>query len=429
MSLIDTKIANRYHVKSLVKRGNSNLIWLAVDEVLGREVIMKQRIDLRVDLDDKYKHLESDIPVDVAQVFENEARMLASLEHPHLLPIYDFGTHDKQAYLVMRYLPQSRSIVDYYNQNGMMSTEDILRLMGRLASALDYLHNRDIVHGDVTPANVLLGDQLHPYLHNLVVASTNQALRDMDSDEIVGSPPYIAPETYMGQVFAPAVDQFALGVTLYQMFTEQLPFEGDLPLAIAQIRALNTGNTTHISVRKKRPDLPIGVDIILNRMTSYDPDDRYPSIQDAIDALNQVFYSGQTSIDGTIFISYARKDRDYVYSLAQDMRRVGLDIWIDQDIEPGSNWDDAIEGALNDCDIMLLITTDASMSSEYVTHEWSYFMGGGKPVYPFIPSEPIPSNIHPRLQRIQHVVGTDDMLNNVARIVDVLAGGTPTKLG
>jgi hypothetical protein len=69
------------------------------------------------------------------------------------------------------------------------------------------------------------------------------------------------------------------------------------------------------------------------------------------------------------------------------------------------------------------------MSSEYVTHEWSYFMGRGKPVYPFIPQTPIPNNIHPRLSRVQHVVGTDDMLNNVARIVDVLAGGTPTKLG
>src|SRR5690606_33329346 len=144
-----------------------------------------------------------------------------------------------------------------------------------------------------------------------------------------------------------------------------------------------------------RPDLPIGVDVVIKRLTRHDPQERFHTATEASEALNHVFYSGKSNIDGKIFISYARKDSEYVHNLTKELRRIGLDIWIDQDIEPGSNWDEAIENALNDCDMMLLITTEASMSSEYVTHEWSYFMGGGKPVYPFIPQSPIPNNIHP----------------------------------
>jgi hypothetical protein len=117
-----------------------------------------------------------------------------------------------------------------------------------------------------------------------------------------------------------------------------------------------------------------------------------------------------------------------VHKLAAELRGVGVDIWIDQDIQQGSDWGDSIENALKACDMMLLITTEASMDSAYVSHEWSYFMGLGKPVYPFVPDTKLPENIHPRLNRLQLVQGTGDMLADIQNVVTVLAGGNPKKL-
>ncbi|MEO1290286.1 MAG: toll/interleukin-1 receptor domain-containing protein, partial [Chloroflexota bacterium] len=124
-------------------------------------------------------------------------------------------------------------------------------------------------------------------------------------------------------------------------------------------------------------------------------------------------------------ISYARKDGDYVYQLARQLRRVGLDIWIDQDIDPGNNWDNTIEQALKDCSKMLLIVSPDSMRSDNVQDEWSYFLEEGKAVYPFIHQE---TELSFRLRRRQYITATGDLLNDVARIVDTLAGGNPTKL-
>lgn len=426
MLSIGDVVAKRYQIKDKIKQGQSNMIWLAEDNILQRSVVLKQRLSLAADNEDPYKQLEvDDAPLDVHAVFEHEAKMLAGLEHPHLLPIYDFGIHDNQAFMVMRYLPRSQSIVDYYQQYGLMPVEDILRLTQRLASALDYLHSQGITHGDINPANILLGEQLHPYIFNLVVSSAIQAIHDAEDEHIVGTPPYIAPEIFIGHPLAPPVDLFALGILLYQMFTGELPTGEKLPLAIAQIQAEQNATELTVTIRQHRPDLPIGVDVVINRLTHFDPSKRFLSAQAGIDALNQVFYSGQSAVEGQIFISYARIDSAYVYTLARELRRIGLDIWIDQDIDPGVNWDKSIEQALRKCDKMLLIVSPESMRSENVQDEWSYFLEEGKSVFPFIFKE---CDMSFRLRRRQYILSTNDLLNDVARIVDVLAGGNPTKL-
>jgi serine/threonine protein kinase len=426
MLTIGELVANRYRIKEKIRQGQSNTVWLAQDEILGRDVVLKQRISLAAEDSAPYKNFEVyDVPLNVQNVFEHEARMLARLEHPHLLPIYDYGLYNEKPFLIMRFLPRSQSIVDYFNEQGSMPVRDMLRLVQRLASAIDYLHAQGITHGDINPANILLGEQQHPYIYNLVVSSVLQAIAEAKEEHIVGTPPYIAPEIFMGQGLAPAVDLFALGVMLYQMFTGELPFNEKVPLAIAQIRASQKNEEISLSVREARPDLPIGVDIVINRLTRFDPEERYASAQEAADALNQVFYSGQGSVEGQIFISYARKDSDYVYTLARELRRIGLSIWIDQDISTGANWDKSIEDALRICDKMLLIVSPASMLSENVQDEWSYFLEEGKAVFPFIHQE---TEMSFRLRRRQYISSSKDLLSDVARIVDVLAGGNPSQI-
>lgn len=396
-------LSERYKIQQLIPTGNVADLWIANDLILQRNVTIRI---VKTEMLQNTHFLSR---------FSHEARVLAYLEHPHIVPIYDYGVFEKHPYQVQRYINTEITLTEWIQRrkSGTLTRES-LGIAQQIASAIDYMHERQVVHRRLITPNILIDEQRLAYVINfaLALAEREQPIEDKKIDN-----QYIfkVPELELGASYMSSGDIFAFGSILYQILTGLEPkFENGILINWAE---------------RESQGLPVGIDLVLRKLMLQDNTQRYQTATDAVDDLVKAFYSGKINIEGKIFISYARKDSEYVHKLASELRRIGLDIWIDQDIEPGSNWDEAIENGLNDCDMMLLITTDASMSSEYVTHEWSYFMGGGKPVYPFIPQEPIPTNIHPRLSRVQHVVGTDDMLNNVARIVDVLAGGTPSKLG
>jgi serine/threonine protein kinase len=386
--------------------------WRCFDEAIEREVVLFI------------------VPLSTSDVEDarTNIKITAGLQHPHIIPIYDLRETGEYLYAVQFYAV-NRSILEYLEQpqSEKLSIESILRLTRQLARAIDYIHTKETVHYHIRPEVILLDKELNLYLTEFHVPRTREKLIKK-----CGVVEYAAPEQFTGQLSA-SCDIYAFGITLFQLFAHQPPFaiNKEKPhLGSLGWRQQHKDPDEQLpSVRQFRPELPIGIDQVLGRLTSKDPQLRYVNASAAAEYLTRVFYSGQSSIKGRVFISYAHKDKDYVHRLATELRRGGVDIWIAQDIQPGSNWDDAIESALNGSDMMILVVTEASMSSEYVNHEWSYFRGRGKPVYPIIPQAPIPTNIHPRLKRMQHTIGTDDMLNNVARIVDVLAGGTPTKLG
>jgi len=400
-------LLGRYTIVKHLTTGQIHDFWLARDTVLKRAVLIRAR------------------PLQIfGKVFLDEARSLANLEHPHLLPMYDFGEHQGLAFVVVRYI--EGGALDDSIKKSTLSIREIVSLAGRLASAIDFLHDQNVIHGDIKPRNILLGRQLHPYISNLFVSSVRKAIAAGSILGHAGSPDYEAPESFEKPGLMSTMDIYSFGITLYQCLTGVIPSHQNQPFGKAQLDGLIE---TLPSVRDTRPELPIGVDVVLQRLTRKQPNERYSNATEAADALSKAFYSGQKSIEGKVFISYSRKDKEFVYQLDQELRQIGLDTWIDRnDIRPGLNWANSIEKALNTCPMMLLITTKDSMFSEYVTHEWSYFMGAKKPVYPFIPYGLIPENIHPRLKNVQHILGSDDMLSDIARIVDVLADSTLTSL-
>jgi serine/threonine protein kinase len=330
------------------------------------------------------------------QRFHHEARVLAALEHPHIVPIYDYGFFNEHPFQVQRYL-MGGNVNEYFanHQDGLAASE-IMRLAQQLGSALDYIHNKGLVHRNVDGNNVVLDEQYEPYLTNFALAKLNEDNRN--SEVARGSHDV-------------AADLYAFGELLYQGIT------GRRPLTDPQ------GNLE--AARDFRVDLPIGVDVVLNRLLRDDPNERYTSARIAVEELNRAFYGGYSQIEGQIFISYARDDKDFVYTLAKELRRIGLDIWIDQDIQPGANWDNSVEQALSESDKLLLIASPASIISENVQDEWSYFLEQGKAVYPFIYRE---CELSFRLRRRQYIISSGDLLTDVAKIVDVLAGATPTSL-
>lgn len=179
------------------------------------------------------------------------------------------------------------------------------------------------------------------------------------------------------------------------------------------------------SASRYRPDLPIGVDVVLDRLMRKEPVDRYATATEAINQLSQAFLAGHAAISGPVFVSYARADHAYAHALAAELRRVGVDLWLDRDIRPGTNWDRSVEDALGRCRTMLVLMSPAAAASESVRDEWSYFLEQDRDVHPFIYQA---CDMPLRLRRRQYAISTGDLLNDIARVVNMLSGETSPTL-
>jgi serine/threonine protein kinase len=401
---IGDKLASRYLIKSIIRSGVLHDYWLAYDEFLYRQVTIKT---IRKNQDFQ--------EIDRIKTFSYDHRWLAKLEHPNILPIYDFGETDEIFYVVTRYIV-GQSLTDSV-KTSKWTIHEVIELVSRLAPAIDFMHSHNIVHADLNPNNILIGDQQQPFISNLSVAAMLQVMKEDGIKGFVGTSGFTAPELLMSGEITPAVDLFSLGMTIFFVFSGIWPTE------------FSISKGYHVPpIRFIKPELPLSVELIINKLINHNPLERFASATMAAQALTKAFYSGQSSIQGRVFISYATKDKNYVHQLAKELRRLNIDIWIDQDIEKGSDWGDSIEDSLKATDIMLLVLSEASSVSEYVIHEWSFFMGLGKPIYPFVLHSSPPKAIHPRLNRVQHIMGTDDMFTDVSRIVDALAGGNQSRI-
>jgi serine/threonine protein kinase len=401
-------LSGRYKIMEKADSGTLADLWVAYDTLLNRKVIVKPAKEGEWDAGPGHYP---------AGIFEKEARIAAGLEHPHLLPVYDYGRHGDNQYLVMRVFNATlREYIRRFDSPKGMPLDVAMPLFQRIASAIDYLHEKGpIVHGNLKPNTIVLdtesGSQIHPFISDFGVAARGA--------EGIGTPLYIAPEQVSGGKVLPATDLFSLGVILYECLTGVLPYRGDNMSSILYQKMHPEDG--QYSVRKIRTDIPVGVDVVVERLTRPEPSERYPCAVSAIEDMTRAFYSGQSEIGGTVFISYARKEREYVHALAQRLRSIGIKLWTDQDIQPGANWDRSVEEALKDTECMLVIMSPTAVQSENVQDEWSYFLEEGKPVYPFIYQS---CELPLRLRRRQHIKSTGDMLTDISRIVDVLAGGT-----
>jgi serine/threonine protein kinase len=406
MVVIGDVLGGRYQIVERIETGTLAEVWSAHDAILDRKVAVKIG----------WRSEDGQNPFNDRELFRREAQIAAKLEHPHLLPVYDFGEHDDYLYLVARYFNETLR-----NRLGGQTLPSLttLRLLQQLADAIDHLHQQgQITHGNLKPSTIVLDSQagkLHPYISDFGIAAIGVTN--------VGTPIYMAPEQLKDEETTTAVDLYAFGVIILECFTGQTPFA---EANINRIFYLKLQPEPQMySARRHRPELPMGVDVVIDRLTRTNPQERYPTAQAAVDELTRAFYTGKSNIEGKVFISYARKDQDYVHGLARQLRNIGIDIWIDQDISPGANWDHHIETALALCDKMLLILSPAAVASENVHDEWSYFLEHGKAVYPFVYQ---PCEMSFRLRRRQFMTSTGDTLNDVAKIVDILAGGIPTSL-
>lgn len=209
---------------------------------------------------------------DFIRRFEAEAQLVARLEHPHIVPLYDYWREPGVAYLVMRLL-RGGNIQTLLGQ-GPLPIETTLKILEQICSALNAAHRIGIIHRDLKPANVLLDEDSNTYLADFGIAK-NLGNPDFENhtsvDAMIGSPQYMSPEQIQSSSIRPQTDIYCLGVMLYEMLTGTVPFTGPTPFDLIQHHI----NTPMPPLSARRAGLPAALDAVITRATEKDPEKRY----------------------------------------------------------------------------------------------------------------------------------------------------------
>jgi len=265
----------RYQILNEIGKGAMGVVYRARDPMINREVALKA-----IPLADEFEGRELE---EARGRFFREAEMAGRLSHPHIVTIFDAGEHDGTAYIAMELL-RGRHLVEHTQPERLLPVAVALDLVGRLADALHFAHQRQVVHRDIKPANVMYdpsGADLK--ITDFGIARLTDSARTR-TGVVLGTPSFMSPEQLQGREVTGRSDLFSLAVTLYQLLTAQLPFRADsmpeLMLKIVQ--------DPHPRIRAIRPDLPEKLDAFFDRALGKDPADRFESGAAFAAALRQI---------------------------------------------------------------------------------------------------------------------------------------------
>jgi serine/threonine-protein kinase len=221
--------------------------------------------------------------------FRQEAKAIAQLRHPNIVSVFDFGESGRTPYMVVEYLPRG-SLADRLEQDGPPLIPASLELLRGVASALDHAHEAGIVHRDVKPANVLLGEGDQPILADFGLAKMAEgSLVNSMSGTLAGTPAYAAPEQVLGGSVGPAADRYAFATVAYELLTGQVPFTDSTAYAILYSQV----NRPPAAPSRLRPELGARVDEVILRGLAKEPRDRWPSCMAMVTALEQALAGGK----------------------------------------------------------------------------------------------------------------------------------------
>ena len=204
--------------------------------------------------------------------FRREARLIARLEHPHLLPVYDYDPQHDPPYIVMRYL-EGGTLRDVLDEQRKLPPAEIAHLLKQIASALDYAHRQGVIHRDIKPSNIMIDQDGNAYLADFGIARISGGQGMTQTGFSVGTPGYMAPEQGMGQEVDLRADIYALGVMLFEMATGKLPYDAPTPMAVI----LEHIQRPVPSILAVNPKLPAGFEGIIEKALAKAPADRYAS--------------------------------------------------------------------------------------------------------------------------------------------------------
>jgi eukaryotic-like serine/threonine-protein kinase len=220
-----------------------------------------------------------DIHPNAVERFMLEARTVASLQHPHIIQIYDYGADNEHYFIAMQLLlggTLEERLRFYLSQSKLPSLGEVAELLQQLASALTYAHSRNIIHRDVKSSNVMFDALGSAYLVDFgIVKLLDGSLSLTGSDVVIGTPAYMSPEQWLGQEITPATDQYALGSLIYLLLTGVLPFNSiSIPTSM-----YHQVNEAPEPIHVKRKEIPEAVSNVVQWALAKDPLDRYPTVK------------------------------------------------------------------------------------------------------------------------------------------------------
>jgi branched-chain amino acid transport system substrate-binding protein len=222
--------------------------------------------------------------------FEREAKAIATLEHPAIVPVYDFGEEDGQPFLVMRYMPGD-SLATEIAKVERFSPDRTALILRQLAPALDAAHARGFIHRDIKPDNILFDHDGNAYLSDFGLVRMAESASTLTGKMLLGTPAYMSPEQARGKTkLEGKSDLYSLGVVLFEMLSGERPFEADTPMGLAMMHV----NDPIPNIREINPDLPIPLDAVLEKALAKSPEDRYETAV----ALSLAFEQGSKELPG-----------------------------------------------------------------------------------------------------------------------------------
>jgi serine/threonine protein kinase len=289
IAMKEGQLLGKYQLRQLLGQGGMAEVWRALDTQLQREVAIKIM----------RPNLQSD--PDFLSHFRQEAQIVASLNHPNIVKIYDFATaHSDEtegpiAYMVMQYVDGptlATSIAMTSHKRNFPFPKDIVRLFTAISQAIDYAHQRGMLHRDLKPSNILLDSHNvthcsmgEPMITDFGIAKLVGSSTGVLTRSSIGTPYYMSPEQAQGHTGDQRSDLYSLGVILYEICTGEVPFKGGSELAIL-VKHLHEQPANPISIN---PQLPPAVAQVILRCLEKDPSRRFPTASSLTIALAEAF--------------------------------------------------------------------------------------------------------------------------------------------
>lgn len=260
----------RYEIEGELGHGGMASVYVARDPFVNRRVAIKVLSHKLVSDTLFHEH------------FQREAEVIASLEHDCIVPIFDFGWHGNQPYIVMRHMTGG-TFQDRIDGE-KLRLSDLARIISRVAEGLDAAHKNDIIHRDVKPSNILFDDSNKAFLSDFGLAKILHQSTGTTGAFLIGTPAYMSPEQIQNYPLDGRSDVYGLGVLLFKALTKRLPFENESPMAMA---------VAHVAeeipeLGKLRPDLNSSWGEIIQKALAKEPDERYTTAGDLAQDISEV---------------------------------------------------------------------------------------------------------------------------------------------
>lgn len=278
-SQLNAKMIGRYVIEAKLEQGGMAEVYRAYDPQFKRQVAIKVLPAYLIEMD----------PTFTAR-FRREAETIASLEHPAIVPVYDFGETEGRPYLVMR-LMTGGSLKERL-EKGRMSLREASELLSRLAPGIDKAHAKGIIHRDIKPGNILFDEEGYPYLADFGIVKLRESASTLTGTAAtIGTPAYMSPEQGLGKSDIDGrSDIYSLGAILYQMLTAKLPFNADTPTGQIMCHI----NQPVPDIRDVLPGTSELLQELIARVMAKKPEDRYSTVGELTKALERVLASQET---------------------------------------------------------------------------------------------------------------------------------------